>query len=88
MVTDFVTRSMPASNRRVSRTIHVDQPSNKRPGVTLSDGVQFCRSYRTDLNPRVPRAGTRGCHGPRGALPWATGDSETKARRWRGSKTL
>lgn len=59
----------------------MDQPSNKRPGVTLSDSIQFCRSYRTDLNPRVPRAGTRGCHGPRGAPPWATGDSETKARR-------
>ena len=73
-----------ASNRRVSRTIYVDQPSNKRPDVTLSDGVQLCRNHRNDLNHRVPRAGTRGCHGPRGIPPWATGDSETKAGRRSG----
>ena len=80
VATDFITLFL-ASNRRVSRTMCVDQPSNERPDVTLSDGVQFCRDHRTDLNHRVPRAGTRGCHGPRGFPPWATGDSATKAGR-------
>lgn len=77
----FIIPSLFESNGRMNRTTCLDQPNNKRPSVTSSDGFQFCRNYRTDLKHRVPRAGRGECHLPSRTPSWVTGDSVTKARR-------